>query len=692
MQCNLTIHDTPSSFYFLDASSGKGKTQLAESINMPVIYIPLTHDQDIYKNFLSVSEAVLRSVRFDLGSIIQEDQNEATNSRDLYTNPRDFDTVGLLVALFKAVYGMDNKNSVLCLSGISGEKDIQYEPMSLATARTDIKALLSDVSPTNPYQVPLFIIDEVPAQTEKNLYACCILLRNFIRCMNCVCLLSGTEAAAMNEIDQISYSSRGAQPREYLRLILTLPPSDWSIFQHDETYQLLLHNLSNDVCQMLIRTRPLFVQFVLDAIKLDGERGLTVKVLETAKSRVVKDKTHFTSETGLYAQMALLHSSFISRTVDGLLAYESNPRKKRKTDMPNIQCELLKAEKQSCVRHHFGEMYVANKNTILNPALPLYLLPESKSSDSKSQLYVTNEGSTEPFRPEVIFAKPFTDELLYLICMRNGVYFNYQRISTSFALFKLEKVRNRKQMHMFCNTEQSSCSGKFMECEVISASIIATHSYVALTGCPLPFFLKSLVAELNINENYKSENEFQFKNMPEYLNAFKIGQLSPSNGSWSADKDSTFRFAQNDEILLSDLKWSANTAQCDGEFPVMADTVVLSGALESKCYAKTCVPTSEFTKTINNHVKKERFLTIMVVTDAPTPSEDNKTFIKAMRDINVIKITGNLSELNNNIATELNCEKMNPNANVEQSTVIQIVLESIFKQRNATMRSIYEST
>jgi hypothetical protein len=69
-------------------------------------------------------------------------------------------------------------------------------------------------------KIPLFIIDEVPSKTENTLYHKCILFRNLIRCMGLMCLLSGTEAAAMNAIDDIHLSSRKGilKKREYLRL------------------------------------------------------------------------------------------------------------------------------------------------------------------------------------------------------------------------------------------------------------------------------------------------------------------------------------------------------------------------------------------------------------------------------------------------------------------------------------------
>ena len=60
---------------------------------------------------------------------------------------------------------------------------------------------------------PIFFIDEVPSEESKDddsmlNYLECVFLRNIIRVMKCICILSGTEAALMNAIDKIPKGSR----------------------------------------------------------------------------------------------------------------------------------------------------------------------------------------------------------------------------------------------------------------------------------------------------------------------------------------------------------------------------------------------------------------------------------------------------------------------------------------------------
>ena len=48
----------PKLFFFVEASSGMGKCQLAEALTIPVVYIPLVGDQLIYQCFEEVSRCI----------------------------------------------------------------------------------------------------------------------------------------------------------------------------------------------------------------------------------------------------------------------------------------------------------------------------------------------------------------------------------------------------------------------------------------------------------------------------------------------------------------------------------------------------------------------------------------------------------------------------------------------------------
>lgn len=130
----------------------------------------------------------------------------------------------------------------------------------------------------------------------------------------------------MNAIDFIPQSSRDSTSFEYMRLIVQLPPTFWEVFAEDGRYAALINTISSDVRTMLQRTRPLFVQLVLEAMLVAQEQQagsttvtaghLTADVLSAAKIVILREKARFGSYGGLYAQLALLHATFIASTTD----------------------------------------------------------------------------------------------------------------------------------------------------------------------------------------------------------------------------------------------------------------------------------------------------------------------------------------------------------------------------------------
>mmetsp|Transcript_14340 Transcript_14340/g.19633 ORF Transcript_14340/g.19633 Transcript_14340/m.19633 type:complete len:165 (+) Transcript_14340:113-607(+) len=94
-------------------------------------------------------------------------------------------------------------------------------------------------------------------------------------------------------------------------------------------------------------------------------RPLTSSILSRAKENLLTDKSKFASDGGLYAQLALLHSKFITSTVDDLLK-ESISSKIHST---SSYYELLSTDRQFCVRHHFGELRAHNTQSYSRDAI-----------------------------------------------------------------------------------------------------------------------------------------------------------------------------------------------------------------------------------------------------------------------------------------------------------------------------------
>jgi len=91
----------PKLFFFVEASSGMGKCQLAEALTIPVVYIPLVGGQLIYQCFEEVSRCISHALLW----LTNHGFKSTLHSGDLRNISLEFHTVGLLVALLKVVCG-----------------------------------------------------------------------------------------------------------------------------------------------------------------------------------------------------------------------------------------------------------------------------------------------------------------------------------------------------------------------------------------------------------------------------------------------------------------------------------------------------------------------------------------------------------------------------------------------------------
>jgi hypothetical protein len=120
------------------------------------------------------------------------------------------------------------------------------------------------------------------------------------------------------------------------------------------------------------------------------------------------------------------------------------------------------------------------------------------------------------------------DEILHFICMRDEVYYNNRRVSKPFGLCTIYQLRSERQLPMFGNGNQASCSGKFLKSEVIFSIINSSHSYEELSSCPLPLLLQqSQMVELNAGKQYIPREQFLLLGVPPcYKKQVTIGPLS----------------------------------------------------------------------------------------------------------------------------------------------------------------------
>ena len=654
-------------YYFVAASSGMGKSQLAASLSSPVVYIPWTHSQYFYRCFDCVYIEVRKAIEEDRKSIWQllADVDPATYSMRF----EKLSTVGLLVALFREVSGMTNEESLRLLSGYDGEKILQYRPMSIDEAQITIREIVT-ASNNNQNMAPIFFIDEVPSDKPKDdsisNYLECVFLRNIIRCMRCICVMSGTEVALINAIDKISEGSRKEGEIEYLRIIVELPRTNWDAFCNDSRYANLLPHISPDVCDMLKLTRPSFVHYVLDAMLALAKNDksykigeLTAMVLSDVKREVMNNKTSFTTVAGLFGQTALVYSKLISSTMDQLCY-------KNKEDQ-----NFLEDQRRSLVQHHFGRMRVEDSIS------SLYL--------AAKYTYLKNKDGEFPqkFSPNFDFESPCNDPLLYLICIRDGFYGTNEnneivRFSSSYALKILFTGPQGCVSPLFVNRNLKLCSGNFLEMEAVTAVIISSHSYTSLSGCPLKVFLGSVVAELNPFEDYVKFDAI--KSIPRLYRSVMVGVLSPANLKWH--KINECAILQNASLVFGAIDRSSNNVRNVGTFPVFAEVnSTLMASVEVKCY-----------ETIENSLRNGHLITIIVVTKFGTfRAADQKFKYAASNRVDIAVIRGNALK-NQPVATTLRWIYLafNKNTNTPKQTVILIDLESIYYQRSDSMSFCYQ--
>ena len=694
---NIQNKDTdgdPRLFYFVEASSGMGKTQLAASLSLPVVYIPWTDNQNIDRFFDCVSQAIHRAIKDDRKLLLDLDENVET-ANDLAMQDEELCTVGLLVTLFKEVYGMTNDESLRVLSGYDGERILKYYSMSLDKAKKDVNTFMTinnrnninnNDNNKNQYRAPIFFIDEVPSNEPKvdgkdNLnYLECVFLRNTIRVMKCICILSSTNSALMNALDEVSIGSRWEIDIPYSRLIVKLPHTNWDAICHDSKYAELIPSLCPEILDMLKSTRPLFVQYVLNAMLEEivtdasykiGE--LTAKVLSKVKREIVDKKTSFATLSGLFGQIALVYPKILSYTVDEW----SVDDEENEDDL-----KLLEALRETIVRDHFGRLHVKDLEDAISP---LYL--------ASNYIYLRRQFGE--FKPDFDFELPCNDPLLYLICIRDGLYGTSEnnritRFSSSYALKTLFTGKNSCFRPLLINTNQNSCSPNFLEAEAVSAAIIASHSYNSLSGCPFDVFLGSVLAELNPFQDYI---EFHaIKEISGLYQDVKVGLLSPANLNWQRNPECLT--LQKDSIVLGACDWRSNEKRSNVSFPVIVETSsMLMGLVDVQCYEGN-ISANQLIKTIRDTVTNGHLISIIVVTKLRSIRSTNQKFKDATVGVNVAVIEGNAHE-NQLVATVLKWKDLVPNNNNMETgpkhTVILIDLKSIYYNRNELMKICYQA-
>jgi hypothetical protein len=129
----------------------------------------------------------------------------------------------------------------------------------------------------------------------------------------------------------------------------------------------------------------------------------------------------------------------------------------------------------------FLAVNVFNKQTVFGIIMPISKDP---SGNKTIPCYLQNN-EKKPFAfYDACFGTPSSDPLLYLIILRDGMYFENQRIIVTEAVMELTKKVCFSPRRMMNQNTQSQ-DGRLFEIELHAAQTIVTHSHCYLGGCYL---------------------------------------------------------------------------------------------------------------------------------------------------------------------------------------------------------------
>jgi hypothetical protein len=507
--------DLPSMFLYSEGSSGIGKSQLAFNFQRKVVYLPMVSDQSVYTPFDNISAAVIRALRDDK-AVVDKLFNPETFASYRYSawslNRLNvpLHSVSVLLGLVKLSMASQSDDTSVFLGGGS----FTSKPMEIAEGLAAIREIEAS-------QLPLFFIDEVPSNSERSLelFELCLLLRNILRSMQLVALLSGTESSLIN-VMATSDGSRVSVNDPWVRLYMKLP---------DKFGMKVDVKGGSFESRLLGSTRPLFVKWFEEGCKALQEKTLSPNLVTFLKVSIMSRKPIMGDPQGLIGQVAFSFS--------GSSSSYSAERGKLK------------------LRHHFAMLELAppyNESHMIT----LYNVDQKK-------LCINGDPKHE-FKPGYRFDSPEEDELLYLSCLRNGLFVTERSIPnkvvtipvpSSYVLRIVNDMRLESHAR-FGNKNAKKNDGHDMEQEALIAFVSASHYYETFDGMKFSEWLARVVYELCPEKECEYEGK-AIKGFPDGSDLdFRVGLLAPPGTSWSKKSPSPINYGT--------LTWSANQEQRDG--------------------------------------------------------------------------------------------------------------------------------
>lgn len=503
-------------------------------------------DQSIYKCFLPITEALLSAVRVDVRNLSDESTSMASSNRidkfstiQIKTSKLKFYTIAVLLAFFSSHADATVPYSSQIAKVSSADAPEVYLDNSTVFLGTnsimDLKPILvaDAISLFDVYRDNhLVYIDEIPIYESEN-FCSCLFLRNLLRTLKLLCVLSGTESTLMNMVGSVSGSSRGEiTPTPWVTLFVNLPKTaDALITRHWDSFQ----SLNAYGQHILKQTRPLFVEWYFAAanIHCKGNAALTPALLSGMKSVMLGGKSSMRSVDGVQAQIAMLFADSLTDEPKG--------GSKRSCVNSSNSCP-----RTSMIRHNFAYLVAPVKQTSDPEGMCLLNLIAGELYDGIGK-----------YEARAVFRPCLQDELLYLVCLRDGVWGNSNdgkpiNLASTFAFTIFRKNT------AFQNRNSTSNPGKLQEEEVVAAVVLASHRGNSFDGQDLLPFLANMLGELSPVANF---SHTEFTNVPDSLLDhlallnIKVPLLSPPNMTWQS--------TENTEWSVSNLNWCRNAEMMD---------------------------------------------------------------------------------------------------------------------------------
>jgi len=501
-------------FYFIDASSGSGKTQLAFALandELRVIHLLLSLDernslQPVYRAFIEFSELFIFSLESDIDTLGTE--TDAIEVQNLVSCSHKL----LVVKFIAEVLGLN-----------------------IGTGST-VLSLKKCISRTKLGKIPVFVLDEVlsnkiggkldPNSREIRRFR---LARNIFRSVGIDVILMGTNSCAANFVLASCHSRGSTDNVPWCRLITKLPSQtsvSIGILGATDALRTLGRNRNGrlrhqSLChffeEQFKTCLPWFIE--LFALVVNGMDDVTLK-----------DSTH------------IVFDKILKNIAEKV--YSQKPNMRSLQGLRGQICMHLGPHRDPVPKASIVEDVVARRNTSYFVSCHL-ACPTDDSCDLFVQEKRIWKSVTEQWQPRAYFRSPVDDSLLFLVLGGGNKNINFpwpfeytvgankRKLTVHEAINRIlsEYDQHRAQTEIcLANSEAPRRDGDTLEVLAGLSMEIASHCN-GLGGSRIMEFIKDMATEL-----MPCATDFEWAGdtytFPNKFADIRVPYLSPLNGPW----------------------------------------------------------------------------------------------------------------------------------------------------------------